>query len=309
MPVQTEDHAAYSAFAENMVKKLGFHDVNEKVVWHYTTGDGLLGILKTGQIFSTQLACLNDQTELNYGIDLFRSTLLNLRNERPELRDADTELIFRHAEESALLDVVPESPFYVACFSRHDDDLSQWRAYGSGENGYAIGFYTEHLKLPNLIFGKVNYLRELHEQLMREIAVEFINFFKAGIVNRRSLTTEIWLSEFLPAWEVALGRVSPMMKHQAFRQEKEFRCIRRFKRYEGNLVELRQKGTLLARHLPLGFRSPNPAGVRKLPISHVIVGPCRHPKVSKASVEALLRKEGYGDQVAVCDSRVPFQIT
>lgn len=216
MPVQPGDHAAFSRFAESMVGKIGFHNGIPEVVWHYTTADGLLGILRTGTIYSTQVACLNDHTELNYGIDLFRIALLDLRSECPELRDADTEALFRSAEESASVNAAPESPFYVTCFTRNDDDLSQWRAYGAGENGYAIGFHTEYLKLPNSVLGKVNYSRELHERLMREIAIGFIGFFRASIKDGRSPNAETWLPEFLPAWEAAMGRVSPTIKHDAF---------------------------------------------------------------------------------------------
>lgn len=47
---------------------------------------------------------------------------------------------------TAALSDEPESPshapsmYFVTCFSEEEDDLSQWRAYCGGENGYAIGF-------------------------------------------------------------------------------------------------------------------------------------------------------------------------
>ena len=43
-----------------------------------------------------------------------------------------------------------------------------------------------------------------------------------------------------------------------------------------------------------------------LPIFEIMVGPCRHPNVSKASLEALLAQSGYPG-VQVTTSAAPFQ--
>lgn len=125
----------------------------------------------------------------------------------------------------------------------------------------------------------------------------------------RAANREEWISEFLPEWQAAMEQIGPMLKDPAFEKEAEFRCIRYLDPNESNLVEFRQKRTLLARHLPLAFPPPDRPSDRVLPISHVIVGPCRHPMVTKASVEMLLQKKGYDARGMVSVSRVPFQIT
>ena len=62
--------------------------------------------------------------------------------------------------------------WFVACFSEDNDDLSQWRAYGGGEGGYAIGFNSLHLrKLGNqfMLLGKVEYDTTKHKAFIAEL--------------------------------------------------------------------------------------------------------------------------------------------
>ena len=143
MTVQPEDRTLYGQFANDIARKIGFMDEFPSVVWHYTSAAGMLGILESGSIFATQLACLNDQTELRYAMGYVRAAL---REMRPLWQnDPNAVFILDLLEKTREVDLVPESSLFVACFSRHADDLSQWRAYGGGENGYALGFQTQSL--------------------------------------------------------------------------------------------------------------------------------------------------------------------
>ena len=55
---------------------------------------------------------------------------------------------------------------------------------------------------------------------------------------------------------------------------------------EKSRLRLKQRQTLISRHMPLGFGDA-------LPIKQVMVGPCRHPGVSRASVWLYLNSHGY----------------
>ena len=44
-------------------------------LYHYTTGDNFIKIIKSGELWSTQAACLNDTTELIYAIEQFRQSV------------------------------------------------------------------------------------------------------------------------------------------------------------------------------------------------------------------------------------------
>ena len=307
MPVHPEDNILYLDFARKIADKIGFADDVPDVVWHYTSAAGLIGILHSGSIFATQLACLNDQTELRYAISLLRNALQQLRNHSGN--DEDIDYLLDLVAKSAGVDVAPESPYFVSCFSRHADDLSQWRAYGGGENGYALGFETRHLISAHSLIAKVNYDRALHEDIATQVAAAFLIFFKEGMKMGRAASREIWVVEFAAAWEAAMGKIGPMLKDPAFEAEGEFRCIHRLEIDERKRIQFRQKQGLLARHLPLDFPPPGRPRSEMLPIVEVIVGPCRHPSVSKSSVDELLRQKGYGNMTKTSVSKIPFQVT
>jgi hypothetical protein len=70
------DLAKYQEFLEAQAARLGsFAFDHEMLLWHYTTGAGLLGIVSSGTIYSTQVSCLNDSSEIRYGQDLFKKAL------------------------------------------------------------------------------------------------------------------------------------------------------------------------------------------------------------------------------------------
>ena len=61
----------YQEFVRQQVKQLGSLDFDREVIlWHYTNGAGLLGILETGTIFSTQVSCVNDSTECRFWVTI-----------------------------------------------------------------------------------------------------------------------------------------------------------------------------------------------------------------------------------------------
>ena len=95
-----------------------------EVVYHYCGPDGLLGILRSRAIWATSMIHLNDTSERTFAAELIRSVALRLagkdsaESQPPEGLPA---LLLIERAESAIS--------YVACFSEHDDLLSQWRAY------------------------------------------------------------------------------------------------------------------------------------------------------------------------------------
>jgi hypothetical protein len=106
-------------------------------VWHYTNADGLIGILTSGQIWSTQIACLNDSLEHRYFAGLVHAAV---NVERKRNTDPDIDVLLRVADDAlSNVDTSTEGRF-VACFSEVRDDLAQWRGYGGGECAFSIGF-------------------------------------------------------------------------------------------------------------------------------------------------------------------------
>ena len=304
MLVTQEDFRDYAHFAEGVAAKLGFKSKLPDVIWHYTSAPGLLGILESGSLYATQLACLNDQSEIRYAVFQFRSALQKLRSKPGD--DPNKDYVFELVDRTADFDGAPNSELYVTCFSKAADDLSQWRAYGGGENGYAFAFNAEALYSHHSVIAPVCYDTELHIEVAGEIAAAFLEFFVRGL--RKGFDRQQWTQDFGTSWDNAIRKVSAMVKHSAFRSEEEYRCIHKLEPTDHSRLEFRQKAGMLTRHLPLFFPPPGRPRDKILPILEVMIGPCRHPTVSKGTVELLLAKSGYGG-VLVTNSRAPFQAT
>jgi hypothetical protein len=200
-------------------------------------------------------------------------------------------------------------PHFVTCLSEEKDDLSQWRAYGGGENGYAIGFKAGHLwGCPNSMLARINYDSDLHRKLAQKAAEKALEFFLAGIEKFAPSDVAEWGREFLDAWNGAITMVAPLIKDSAFTKEKECRIVKGFVQDDLAHLKFVQKNSLMSRHLPIQ-PGPRPSSdAYRLPIAEVMVGPCRHPQISRTSVDTLLRQKGYGPNL-VSISAVPLQAT
>jgi hypothetical protein len=305
------DLEKYQEFVRQQAKVVGSFDIDpDTLLWHYTNGAGLLGILGTGTIFSTQVSCLNDSTEIRYAQVLFQKALtevLSKYNGDDSVKTFVTRYLKLIEEVSRVPSHAP-SPFFVACFSREEDSLSQWRAYCGGENGYAIEFKAKNLfGLPNLLV-KVNYDKALHEKIAGEVAEATVRFYEEGLVGGNADQIAGWENEFLAAWDSRISYLAPLVKDPGFSAENEYRVLHEFTTADLIQMAVLQKKTMMTRHIPLSFPLGGEAWVPRLPIEKVMVGPCRHPAITGISVDTMLRKMGYGSGKVVHSAR-PLQET
>jgi hypothetical protein len=208
------------------------------------------------------------------------------------------------------------SEWFITCFSENRDDLSQWRAYGDGENGYSIGFNSSGMMTDimrnNCVLAPVQYDQTIHTRIVERVADATLQFFLQGWQTRRSsgITIDEWALSFLTEWVNDITYLAPAMKHPGFAPECEWRIIHRLQREDRDKMVYFQKETLMSRHLPLNYKSPDaPAGSKLLPIGEIMVGPSRHKQVTKISVADLLRTKGYPESKRnVTVSGIPFQL-
>src|SRR5262249_18553394 len=116
--VRNEDRTEYRNFSLHQVKQLG-RAVPEEL-WHYTTAEGLIGILITGCLWATQVTCLNDTLEQRYFGDLVHE---RVKQKRASNADPILDVLYRVAD-----DFLPKRDFsatgqFVVCFSENEDDL------------------------------------------------------------------------------------------------------------------------------------------------------------------------------------------
>lgn len=124
------------AFNEARRRNLIAGDMPERI-YHYTTVEGLFGIIRSRQLWLSDYSYLNDTRELAHGADLVKdvATQLLASEARPQSSD-----LLRHWIGDLQQ---PVHRVCVASFSADQDSLSQWRAYGT----IALGFEPHELAL------------------------------------------------------------------------------------------------------------------------------------------------------------------
>jgi hypothetical protein len=120
-------------------------------LFHYTTVEGLKGIIESNSLWATSAYHLNDSSEIEYGCHLVTDILDEWVKANQQPGTAPTIPLLA-------LDLVKDSfgqPFsrvgrhvgiYVSCFCDNGNLLSQWRAYGQS-GGYSIGMLASGLEI------------------------------------------------------------------------------------------------------------------------------------------------------------------
>ena len=99
------------------------------VVYHYTSDAGFRGIVAERKLWATHRNFLNDHGEQDYAFDLLKEVAAT--HPCGSARTA--------AADMAKQDVLTRFGAFVACFSKHPDSLSQWRAYAQDGRGFSVG--------------------------------------------------------------------------------------------------------------------------------------------------------------------------
>jgi hypothetical protein len=259
----------------------------DTILYHYTTQEGFLGIVKDGGIRASSIQHLNDASEFHYASSIVKKVL------DETTRDEQVK--------ETLSSIISGAQYtwdaFVTSFSTDGDQLGQWRAYGQA-GGFSIGFNAATLtKLAiKQKYGLVqcNYSAEENEAEIRLLVQE-------AIEKKES-------SNFLFKF---LG-VAPKFKHPSFIAEKEWRLasvrpapFTSGKKFADICYRPGKSFFVPYRNFTL-TDSQNAESL--LPISKVYVGPTPHADLSVWTVRNCLRNKGLimaGDKVQ--KSAIPYR--
>lgn len=99
----------------------------QPTVFHYTSTDALISIVRNNELWLSDATFLNDRVEIEHGRSIANKRLQVATNRAGQTK---VQAMMRTALD--LLNTEPDPIVYVACFSLEADDLPQWRAYGQG---------------------------------------------------------------------------------------------------------------------------------------------------------------------------------
>jgi len=238
-------------------------------MYHYTTQDGLLGILTEGSLWATKIHYMNDASELVLPFQIASSILKDLVKQE----DAET----KREEILDILDDINlsgEVNICVVSFCTYGDLLSQWRGYGFPSSAYSIGFDTRRIlenieSQPFQLLHCRYYDKEEYHKKINEFIVEFLKISKE---ERRG-----FIGSFI--------EMAATMKLNCFEEEDEWRIVSSepiSSSENGYNFRIRKSVIIPYFALPVDLSS----------IVEIVIGPCRHPKLAEDSLWGLKHKFG-----------------
>src|SRR5277367_4694575 len=206
MHVTPAENETYRKFVSDLATELGVFDLNGiETVWHYTDGNGFLGILQSGRLYATQVSALNDSKETEYATDLFRAEVKKAIVEQAGRDDGVSffQSILEQIKEVPGNPTQGISKFFVACFSTRADDLNQWSKYTKTSPGrFAIAFHPNGLNRElNSTLYRVIYDREKLEAAVKKLVNATFDFYKSGLTGERVDKQDEWARLFYQAWD------------------------------------------------------------------------------------------------------------
>ncbi len=261
----------------------------KETIYHYTSQDGLLGIIQTKSLWVSSIRHLSDSAEFGYSVELVREKLNHrLRAERGPWNGFYGTVLER-------LDAIKDMTLFVGSFSEDGDLLSQWRAYTPNGIGFSVGFKYTYLKslADNQEFRivKCAYKQSEHDSILDEL----INIAGEAVTDGEYETA-------VEAFFIGLFHVAPALKHPSFSEEREWRLLSEIIRPSDPATKFRAGKSML---IPYGeFKLVDASD--KMSVSKIFVGPTPHKEQSISSLMYLLLVQGIID-CAIAASPTPYR--
>jgi len=306
--------------------------MSEELIYHYTSAEGLKGIINEQAIHCTNCLFLNDLKEYFLVVHLLKN------NFNAVCIDEDTSLCLK-ASLTRLLDMTETlfiglkeySAAYISSFSSKGDLLSQWRGY-CPNGGYSLGFskkileksarnqqfkmkvveyVSDHDKPASLI----NSLSEFFKRFKKEIPAltydpTHYNIRSSGLrallplippegktieeVKKEAHKIRLLEKKFGLVLHFTLMDLMPFYKDQTFKEEEEIRVAS----ISNETLYFKCSGNLLKPYRRLEFEQDA--------LKEIIIGPTSNIEQCELGVNLFLQSQNIGN-VTVKRSEIPYR--
>jgi hypothetical protein len=261
---------------------------------HYTSGQGLMGILDSRSVWASNIHQLNDAKEFRHAFALAQDAL------RQSLHDADERLQAIVHALCRLLERAQSLSVHVTSFSEDGDSLSQWRGYCPDGFGYCIEFDLASLAAAALAHG-FTLKRCLYEEAQqRSWMAQWARSCLSAAVVPFGPDSDDSLYKRCYSHMNTLMLEAPFFKHPSFAAEREWRLAKVVYADDPDL-RVRAGKSMLVRYVPVGL-DLSPASPT---IYSIRVGPTPHPQLALEGLTYYFHRIGIAN--GVCNSKVPYR--
>ncbi len=296
-PKVEEEHSFFQGAAGRVVRP--HQSELPRSLYHYTSSEGLLGIISTNTLRFSDTSFVNDGSENSVSLSAAAHAIERFLVSNPHIEREVGERLMRHIH-AAVTTLIP----VVFCMSRQNNLLNQWRDYGKDVVPYCIELETSELLTPGFIFPtflvEVVYswdrMLSMCEELFTEIEKQF------SLQNEEWTLTDELLDRLYDSAAMEFVLLALRFKNPAFEAEQEWRLVT-------TTVDLRNAG--IARR----YRTSNLGVVPyyewrsgdggKLPIRKVTVGPSPYAQVTDLALKQFLADHHY--EIDTSYSTIPLR--
>lgn len=286
--------------AQELLKKYAFKEPQS--VWHYTSSSALLNMLENNSIWLSDFRLLNDTSELNYGLNIFKNAAEQFKGINALAPQAElVRALMQEFDRSEKFSLA-----YVFCVCAEEDSVTQWLSYAAkSTDPVAMKFDLQSLR--NFSWNEfrtrvfpVAYRPEVQRNIANSMVRSFLTLpqcksYLAGNVRDRSkIDFELFAT--------MCANMCIQFKHPKFQAEQEWRVVCQFgaEHGPGQKLEFRSSGAGVTPYINIQPKD----GL--LPISGVMLGPKIANRIQLKSHNELLLRYDYFD-AEVTMSGVPLR--
>ena len=273
-----------------------------RILYHYTSGSALIGILKSQSLWATSIRFLNDSTEYNLALKLAQEVIQNRIDSAMNNFDRGLYNVLKER----LAGEKGHGEVYVSSFTENGDQLSQWRAYSPPTGGFAIGFRSKSLtdmtgSNPDRFLARCTYDAPSQEELIRGLIQTVAKFAEDNNAHNQMSHDRVFRESFK-----LLGRllplIAPALKDASFEEEREWRLVRLPSSFDDMDLQFREAKSMLIPYYQHRF----PGNGGHAPVEELIVGPTPHPELAREAAQSLLGTYGLRRPI-VKSSSIPYR--
>jgi Protein of unknown function (DUF2971) len=260
-------------------------------LFHYTDLNGLLGILRSGDLWLSHCLYSNDEQEMAHGQRVVRQAVTDAIGQAV----ADPMRTAYLNELKTLIDKPSVEGVYICCFCRKGNLLSQWRGYGANGAGVSVQFdsggFSEWTGADSqhgmMWFWRVTYKPDVQRKII-DRAIEHAYAANPGMLPQQMAQRAADAIQFF----------IPTFKSPDFAEEDEWRLIFTPEPNCAISPRFRVRGSMLLPYYSLRELAPHPvqpapALPPTLPIQGITVGPSATKVLNLGSLRMLLDRSGY----------------
>lgn len=272
----------------------------DRVFYHYTSVSSLMGMAQSKCLWASNINYMNDAKEMVQACEILER-VIHCKMDNENFSDEESKFLFQFI---SWVNACKHTTYNIFVFSLTEEPslLSQWRSYTPHGKGVSIGFNAQVLnniiKKYDLKIAQCFYQREEQEYVLSNLVEKLLFTFREDLpkINISNSHPSQCYNSYLETFRGKVLQVLSIIKHEAFREEREWRLVSPYyANYTIPLIKFREGASMLVPYIELEL------GENKPYFENVILGPSPHQNLSMSALSMFLSNQGLCNTTVNCN--------